>query len=234
MSAVSSILQNNLFFPLLLTVGAYLGAVWLQKKTGLALLNPILVSVIVILPVVLLLGIPIETYQEGTNVLSYLLTPATICLGLSLYEQLQKLKDDLSAILLGVLAGTIASAVAVLGICLLFRLDRQMIVTLLPKSVTTAIGAVLSEEAGGVTAITAAVIILTGLLGNVLGDLLCRLCRIRDPIARGVAYGTASHVVGTSKAIKESPLTGAVSSLSLAVSGLLTAVLFPIAVSFLK
>lgn len=175
MSAVSSILQNNLFFPLLLTVGVYLGAVWLQKKTGLALLNPILVSVIVILPVVLLLGIPIETYQEGTNVLSYLLTPATICLGLSLYEQLQKLKDDLSAILLGVLAGTIASAVAVLGICLLFRLDRQMIVTLLPKSVTTAIGAVLSEEAGGVTAITAAVIILTGLLGNVLGDLLCRL-----------------------------------------------------------
>lgn len=234
MSAVSSILQNNLFFPLLLTVGAYLGAVWLQKKTGLALLNPILVSVIVILPVVLLLGIPIETYQEGTNVLSYLLTPATICLGLSLYEQLQKLKDDLCAILLGVLAGTVASAVAVLGICLLFRLDRQMIVTLLPKSVTTAIGAVLSEEAGGVTAITAAVIILTGLLGNVLGDLLCRLFRIRDPIARGVAYGTASHVVGTSKAIKESPLTGAVSSLSLAVSGLLTAVLFPIAVSFLK
>ena len=227
MSGISTFLQSSRFFPLLLTLGVYLLTAWLHRKTKSALLNPILVSALLIIPVLLLLDIPIETYQDGTEVLSYLLTPATICLALSLYEQLQKLKNGLAAILTGVAAGTVASLGTVLGFCLLFRLDSSLSVSLLPKSVTTAIGLALSEEGGGIASLTAAVITLTGLLGNVFGALLCKLFRITDPIARGVAYGTASHVIGTSRAIEESSLTGAVGSLSLTVAGLLTAVLFP-------
>ena len=224
---IVSFLEGSAYFSLLLTVAVYLGAAWLQRRTGLAILNPILISACVIIPILLLTGVSIDAYQAGTATLSYLLTPATICLGLSLYEQLQKLKNDLPAILAGVIAGTISTLGCVLGLALLFRLDRSLAVSLLPKSVTTAIGVVLSEEAGGISALTAAVIALTGLFGNLLGPALCRLFRITDPLARGTAYGTASHVIGTSRAVQEGPLTAAVSSLSLSVAGLLTAVLFP-------
>ena len=227
MIEVTTFLAGSRFFPLLLTLSVYLFAAWLHKKTKSALLNPILISALLIIPVLLLLKIPADTYQEGTEVLSYLLTPATICLALSLYEQLQKLKSGLGAILTGVAAGTVASLGTVLGLCLLFRLDESLSVSILPKSVTTAIGLALSEEGGGIPSLTAAVITLTGLLGNVFGALLCKLFRISDPVARGVAYGTASHVIGTSRALEESSLTGAVGSLSLTVAGLLTAVLFP-------
>lgn len=227
MSGVTSFLTGSRFFPLLLTLAVYLFAVWLQRKTKVTLLNPILISALLIIPILLFLKIPVEAYQKGTEVLSFLLTPATICLALSLYEQMQKLKSGIAAILIGIAAGTVTSLGTVLGLCLLFRLDSSLSVSLLPKSVTTAIGLALSEEGGGIASLTAAVITLTGLLGNVFGSLLCRIFHISDPIARGVAYGTASHVIGTSRAIEESSLTGAVSSLSLSVAGLLTAVLFP-------
>ena len=223
-----TILAQNTFFAVLLTVAAYLFAAWLQRKTKWAFLSPVIVGALLVLPVLYLTGTDVAVYQSGVAPLSYLLTPATICLGLSLYEQLQKLKNDLFAILLGVAAGTAASLLTVLALCALLGADHTVTVSLLPKSVTTAIGAVLAEEAGGVPSLTAAVIILTGNLGVLLGNLLCRLFRIVDPIARGVAYGTASHVIGTSHTLSESPLTGAVSSLSLTVAGLITAVVFPL------
>ncbi len=223
-----TILSQNTFFAVLLTVAAYLIAAWLQRKTKWSFLSPVIVGALLVLPVLFLTGTDVAVYQSGVAPLSYLMTPATICLGLSLYEQLQMLKSDLFAILLGVAVGTAASLLTVLGLCALLGADHTVTVSLLPKSVTTAIGAVLSEEAGGVPSLTAAVIILTGNLGVLLGNLLCRLFRITDPIARGVAYGTASHVIGTSHALTESSLTGAVSSLSLTVAGLITAVVFPL------
>ncbi len=234
MSGAASFLSDSRFFSLLLTLSVYLLAAWLHRKTRSALLNPILISALLIIPVLLFLKIPVEAYQEGTEVLSFLLTPATICLALSLYTQLQKLKSGLPAILVGIAAGTAASLGTVFGLCLLFRLDSSVSISLLPKSVTTAIGLALSEEGGGIASLTAAVITLTGLLGNLFGAILCRIFHISDPIARGVAYGTASHVIGTSRAIEESSLTGAVSSLSLSVAGLLTALLFPLVQAFLS
>lgn len=231
MNAIGSFLSVSRYWPVLLTVAAYLLAVWLQKKTKLTILNPILISALLIIPVLLLSGTSLEAYTNGTEPLSYLLTPATICLGLSLYEQLQTLKNDLPAVLIGVVAGTVTSLGTVWGLCALFGADRTLLVSMLPKSVTTAIGIALSEEAGGIVALTAAMIVTTGLFGNLAGGLLCRLLHIEDPIARGVAYGTASHVIGTSRAVTEGNLTGAVSSLSLAVAGLLTAILFPVITS---
>ena len=223
-----TILSQNTFFAVLLTVASYLIAAWLQRKTKWTFLSPVIIGALLVLPVLYLTGTDVDVYQSGVAPLSYLMTPATICLGLSLSEQLHKLNSDLFAILLGVAAGTAASLLTVLGLCALLGADHTVTVSLLPKSVTTAIGAVLSEEAGGAPSLTAAVIILTGNLGVLLGNLLCRLFRITDPIARGVAYGTASHVIGTSHALTESSLTGAVSSLSLTVAGLITAVVFPL------
>lgn len=215
-------------FPLVLTFSAYQFALWLQKKGKSPLLNPILVASVLVIAFLLLTGIPNETFQTGSKALTWLLTPATVCLALPLYKQVKTLKKSLPAILVGICAGTVVSLLFILGLCLLFRLDRAMTVSLLPKSITTAMGMVLGENAGGYSSLTAAAIIITGIQGSLMGSVLCKLFKITDPVAQGVAFGTASHVVGTSRATEFGQLQGAVSSLSLAVAGILTAVIFPL------
>ena len=216
-------------FPLALTIGAYLLGQWLQSKFKTPVLNPILVAVVVVAGVLLATGFPVDTYQEGTKGLSWLLTPATICLAVPLYEQLKVLKKNLVAILGGIAAGTVTSLMVVFLMCRLFSLDHALTVSLLPKSITTAMGVVLSEGNGGLPALTTAVIIVTGILGSLMGSSLCKILKLTDPISQGVALGTASHVVGTSRANELGKLQGAVSSLSLVVAGILTAILFPLA-----
>ena len=219
--------------PMALTIGAFMLGAWVQKKTKCVAFNPIIVAVILIVGFMLQTKSPVENYQAGTKPISWFITPATVCLALPLYEQLKTLKKNLPAILVGVLAGTVTSLLVVLGMCLLFKTDRSITVSMLPKSITTAMGIVLSSQNGGIEALTAAVIIVTGIIGNLSGSLLCKIFRIKDPIAQGVAFGTASHVVGTSRANELSPLTGAVSSLSLATAGIFTAILFPIMIIFI-
>ena len=223
------ILQNG-YWALLLTFGAYQLGLFLHKKTGSALLHPIIVATAVVIPFLLLTGIPNESYQAGMKSISWLLTPCTVCLGISLYTQLNKLKGHIWAILAGIIAGTAVSLLSVWGLCALFGLDKVMLITLLPKSVTTAMAQPLCESGGGIGALTATVVILTGVLGNIFGTALCKLFRLTDPISRGVAFGTASHVVGTTKAAELSELTGAVSSLSLVIAGLITAIAFSVLV----
>lgn len=215
-------------FPLVLTFGAYQVGLWCQKKWKSPLLNPILIAVILVISVLALTGSSGEAYQTGMAGISWLLTPATVCLALPLYTQLKLLKKNLPAILSGITAGTLTSLLFILVLCRLFGLDRAMSVSLLPKSITTAMGMVLSRQSGGIESLTAAAIIVTGILGSLFGSVLCKLLKIRDPIAQGVAFGTASHVVGTSRANELGSVQGAVSSLSLAVAGILTAVLFPV------
>ena len=222
------ILTQTSLFSIVLTLGVYEFALWVQKKWNYPICNPILISVVIIIPLLLLLRIPNGDYQAGCKSFSWLLTPATVCLAVPLYEQLQVLKKYLPAIAAGVTAGTLASLLCITGMCALFRLDDVLRVSLLPKSITTAKGIALTEQMGGLSSIAAAAIVVTGILGSVLGVPLCRLLRIKDPIAQGVAFGTASHVIGTTKAAELSPLTGAVSSLSLVVAGILTAVLCPL------
>ena len=219
-------LNNIPLFALVLTFGAYQLGLWCQKKWKSALLNPILIAVVLVVAVLLLTGYPNESYQ-GMQGLSWLLTPATVCLALPLYRQVQVLKKSLPAILAGILAGTVVSLGMILAMCRLLSMDEVLTVSLLPKSITTAMGMVLSENAGGIGSLTAAAIIITGILGSLFGTMLCKLFRITDPVAQGVAFGTASHVVGTSRANQVGQLQGAVSSLSLAVAGILTAILFP-------
>lgn len=216
--------------PVVLTLVAYRFGMFCQSKLKTPLCNPIIVAVLVVLGVLSVSGLELEVYRQGANMLSWLMTPATVCLAISMYEQVQVLKKRAGMILAGVAAGAISSIAMVLAIGLLCKFDADLILSLLPKSVTTAIGVPLSQLTGGVAAITTATIIVTGIVASVIGPFLCRIFRLTDEVAQGVAFGTAGHVVGTAKANELSPLTGAVSSFSLVISGIITAVILPIVV----
>ena len=219
--------------PVLLTLLAFRVGQFLQEKTKSPICNPILVAVILVLLTLGGTGMELSVYQQGATMLSWLMTPATICLAISMYEQFRALRENIPMILTGVAAGAVSCLGMVLVFSLLAGFDSALTVSLLPKSVTTAIGVPLSQIAGGVASVTTAAIILTGITASVLGPWLCRIFRLTDDISRGVAFGTAGHVIGTAKANEFGPLTGAVSSLSLVVAGLLTALVLPLVASFL-
>lgn len=230
---MAEFLQNFSLFPVLLTLASFQVGQWCRKKTGSALFNPLLIAVLITIAVLLLIDMEAQVYIAGNQGINWLLTPATVCLAVPLYEQMKVLKGNLAAIFAGIFSGTVTSLLCIFVLCKLFGLDQTLTVSLLPKSVTTAIGLVLAEGGGGIPSLTAAAIMITGILGNLTGTGLCKLLKITDPIALGVGFGTASHAIGTAKANELDPLTGAVSSLSLAVAGVLTAVLFPLALIFL-
>ena len=214
--------------PMVLTLGAYQIGLLLQRKLRSPICNPTLVSMVLVLLFFWLTGMKNADYQAGMGIMSWLLTPATVCLAIPMYQHFSVLKKNLPAIFAGIVAGTVTSLAFVAIWGLLLHYNRELVMSLLPKSVTSAIGAPLAQMSGGLMPITTAVIIITGIFGNITGPLMCRLFRITGEIPQGVAYGTAAHVIGTAKANELSELTGAVSSLSLVVAGLVTAVLFPI------
>lgn len=222
---MNEFLSGSTYFAVVLALVVYVFADALQKKVKSPLLNPLVVSSAVIIVLLLALDIPNEWFQEGCQVLNYLLTPATICLSISFYEKFQSLKRHLPAVIAGVLAGAVCCLGSVYILSRIFGLDRAITLSLMPKSVTTAIGLALSTEIGGIAAVTTVAICITGNIGNMVGPAMCRLFRIDDEIARGVAFGTASHVIGTSKAMELSQLTGAVSSLSLTIAGIATCIM---------
>ncbi|MEE1028678.1 MAG: LrgB family protein [Agathobacter sp.] len=214
--------ENSLFAGVALSIISYLLGVWLKNKFKLAIFNPLLISIIVSIAVLLIGDVNYDTYNEGAKYLSWLLTPATVCLAIPLYEKWELLKKNYKAVLLGLLAGTITSLTTVFILAKLCNLSHEEYVTMLPKSITTAIGMGVSEELGGYVTITVAVIIITGVLGNMFGELICRICKITEPISKGLAFGAASHAIGTAKAIEIGEIEGAMSGLAIAVSGIFT------------
>jgi len=222
---------STLLLPAL-TIGAFaLGGI-IQARWKKAILNPILIAAALMILVLYVLDIPVAVYQENCKIFSWFMTPATICLAIAFAAQLENLISHIWAILTGVLAGTVCSLASVTLLSRLFGLDTILFTSLLPKNVTTAIGMVLSEQAGGIGALTTAAIIFTGILGNTAGLWFAKCFRIREPIAQGVAFGTAAHIIGTAKASEHSQLMGAVSSLSLTLAGLITAVLYSFFLQF--
>ena len=222
---MNAFFQQSLFAGVFLSLGSYLLGLYLKKKFRLAIFNPLLVSVVICIAVLALGKIDYEVYNAGAKYLTWFLTPATVCLAIPLYEQWEKLKRNYKAVLIGLTAGVLTSLTTVLVLSILCGLSHEEYVTLLPKSITTAIGMGVSEELGGYVTITVAVIVITGVSGNMLGEQLCRLFRITEPISRGLAIGAASHAIGTAKAMELGELEGAMSSLAIAVSGLLTVIL---------
>ena len=221
---MKEILCNSAYFGVTVSLIGYGAGIMLKKKFKYAFLNPLLISIIFVIGVVTLCGVDYESYENSAQYLSYLLTPATVCLAVPLYQQMTLLRKNLAAVACGILAGVLASLGSVLLLAFLFGLEHDVYVTLLPKSITTAIGMCVSEELGGLVTITVAVIIVTGVIGNVIGEAVCKLFRIYEPIAKGLALGTSSHAIGTAKALEMGEVEGAMSSLAIAVAGLLTVI----------
>lgn len=217
-------LTGSVFFGAVISLLGYEAGLLLKKKFRLAVFNPLLIAVICVMAVLLIFDVDYDSYNEGGKYLSYLLTPATVCLAVPLYEQLSLLRENFKAVAAGILSGTLASMFSVFLLSLLFGLNHEQYVTLLPKSITTAIGMGVSEELGGIVTITVAVIVITGVLGAILAELVFKIFRIQEPVARGLALGTSAHAIGTSKAMEFGMVEGAMSSLAIAVAGLLTVV----------
>ena len=215
-------LGNSVFFGIILTLGTYLLGVLLKKRFKIFIFNPLLVAIAISISVLAITGIEYSQYNNGASHISILLTPATVCLAIPLYEQIQLLKKNATAILIGIASGVLTSGITIAAMSMLFTLGHKEYVTLLPKSITTAIGIGLSQELDGYIAITVAAIIITGLFGNIAGDILCKICGIKHPVAKGIAIGTSAHVMGTSKAMEIGEVEGAMSSLSVAVAGCMT------------
>ena len=221
---MNEFLENSLFAGVTISLLAYMAGAFLKKKFKTALLNPLLISIILSIVVLVTADIDYDVYNAGASYLSWFLTPATVCLAIPLYEQWELLKHNVKAVMLGITAGVLASLTTVLVLSLIMHLSHEEYVTLLPKSITTAIGMGVSEELGGYVTITVAVIIVTGVIGNIFGELICKIFRITEPISKGIAFGSASHAIGTAKAMELGDVEGAMSSLSIAVSGILTVV----------
>lgn len=221
---MNEFLQDSVFFGVFISVVTYEIGALIKRKWKVAIFNPLLISIALIIVFLILFDVDYDTYDFGAQYLSYFLTPATVALAVPLYEQIEPLKNNWKAIIAGILSGALTSALCVLILSIVMGLDHKQYVTLLPKSITTAIGMGLSEELGGIVTITVAVIVVTGVIGNMFAEQICKLFHITDPVAKGIAIGSSAHAMGTAKAMEMGEIEGAMSSLSIAVSGLFTVV----------
>ena len=216
---------NSLYFGLALSLFMYFTVDFLKKWVKTSLFNPLLISSLLIILILSLLKIEYSEFNQSAQWLHFMLTPATIVLAVPLYQQFKLLQEHALVIFLGVLSGVIASLISVYLLSLLFGLNQTMLITLLPKSITAAIAIGVAEEYQGIVTITVAAVIITGITGNVIAEPVCKFFRIKNPIAKGIAIGTSSHVVGTSKAMEMGEVEGAMSSLAIVVAGLTTVIL---------
>lgn len=226
-------LVQSIYFGVVISFIGYEIGLLLKKKFKTALMNPLLIASIFIIGVLLLLDVDYETYNSGARYISYFLTPATVSLAIPLYRQLCILKKHPTAILGGIAAGVLTTMVSIYLLALLFDLTHEQYVTLLPKSITTAIGMGISEKTGGIVTLTVVAISVTGIVGNVLAETILKLFRIKEPIAKGLAIGTAAHALGTTKAMELGEVEGAMSSLAIVVAGILTVLSVSVFADFL-
>lgn len=221
---MSNFLSNSIFFGVLLCLLSYQAGVFLRQKTKIAAFNPLLISIIIVIFVLVMFNIKFEDFYKGSKYISFLLTPATVALAIPLYSKLTLLKSNFKAIMSGLIAGVLTSLISIFVMSLLFGLSHENYVSMLPKSITTAIGIGVSEELGGISTITTAVIIVTGVFGNVSADIVYKVFNITNPIAKGIGLGSSAHAIGTSKALEMGETEGAMSSLSIAVAGIITVI----------
>lgn len=221
---MNELIGESGYFGFVICILAYILGVYINRKTKFILCNPLLIAVVLVIFLLIVTKIDYSTFSKSTTVLSWLLTPATVCLAIPLYEQIELLKKNSTAIIAGITAGVIASIGSIALLAIAFGLTKKQFFTMLPKSVTTAIGMGISSELGGNPSISATLIVLTGIVGNIIAETFLKIVKITNPIAKGIAIGSASHVIGTSKAMQLGSMEGAMSSLSIVVSGLITVI----------
>lgn len=222
---LNELLKDNVFFGFFLSLVFYYGAERLQKRFPYTILNPLLLSSAAIIFVLSVLNVDFDTFEYGAKYLSYLLTPVTICLAIPMYKQIQVLKKNLAAVMIGLISGCLAGAASILVLALIFRVEPEIFHSLQPKSVTTAIAIGISNEIGGIEPVTILAVMFTGLFGAMILKPVCKIVGIVHPVALGLACGNSAHAIGTSKALEMGEIEGAMSSLSIVVAGTLTVIL---------
>ncbi|WP_163470174.1 LrgB family protein [Fusobacterium sp. IOR10] len=218
---------NTPFFGIIITIFAFNLGLYILKKSNLAILNPLLIGTIIIMSVISYFEIPLDYYKKGGDMMSFFLAPATIALALPLYRQLNKLKMYYIPILIGGIVGACSAILSVIFIGKLLGLNNVILKSFVPKSITTPLGIELSQVLGGIPAITIFAIIVTGITGNILAPVMCKIFRIKHPIAKGLGIGISSHAVGTAKALEMGEVEGGMSSLSIVIAGILTFIIAP-------
>lgn len=221
---MDQIFANSLTIGVVLSIAIYQAMSALYRKYPFPVLNPIISTTVILIAFLSLCEIEYASYYNSAKYLEYLLVPTTVCLAIPLYQKLDLLKANYKAIFVGVISGLAAGMGTILGLAVLFGFSHEEYVTLLPKSVTTAIAIGISEELGGVVSITIAAVIITGIIGNATAEKICKLCCIKHPVAVGIAMGTSAHAIGTSKAMQIGEIEGAMSSLALVIAGLVTTI----------
>jgi len=223
------ILINNVLFGLVLSLAAFEVGIFINRNTRIPILNPLLIAIGIIICFLFAFHIDFDTYNKGGQFINMFLGPSTVVLAVPLYKQLDLLKKNAKAILTGIFVGSAIGIISIIGISYLVGLNASVIKSLVPKSVTTPIGISISSQLGGVVPITVLAIIVTGIIGAVFGPTICKIFRIKDKVAVGVSIGTASHAVGTSKALELGEVEGAMSSLSIGIAGIMTVIIAPLA-----
>lgn len=216
-------------FGIVLSILAYTIGLNLYKKFKLPILNPLLITVLIVISTLKYFNIPLETYNKGGNLIAFFLAPATVILAVPLYKQIDSLKKHFIPIIIGVSVGSIVSVVSVFALSKLFKLDEVIIKSIIPKSITTPLGMEISKTFGGIIPITVVAIVITGILGAIIGPFIVDIARIRTKIAKGIAIGTGSHAIGTSKAIEMGEVEGAMSGLAIGLAGCITVLIAPLA-----
>ena len=219
---------NTPLFGLILTISAFHIGLFVFKKTKFPIFNPLLIGIVIAMGVMSFFNIPLDYFRRGGDYMTFLLAPATISLALPLYKQLDKLKQNFLPIIIGSLVGAATAIVSTILLGKLLGIDKLLLVSFMPKSITTPIGIELSKLLGGVPAITIFAIIVTGIVGNVLAPAVCKCFKIKHPVAKGIGIGISSHAVGTSKALEMGEIEGAMSALSIVISGIITFIIAPL------
>lgn len=230
---MNELLSQSAFFGIFITIGAYQLGRMVQNKWKLSIFNPLLIATVLIIGVLVIFRIDYSTYEAGSKYISIFLTPITVCLALPLYRQIKVLQKNVWAILIGILSGCIAHILVLFGMAILFKLDRTLLYSLLPKSITTPIAIGISAEIGGLQVITIVAVVIAGITGAAIGPAIIKLFRIKEPIAQGLCLGASSHAVGTSKAMEMGEIQGAMGSLAIVVTGIMSVIIIPILVNFL-
>lgn len=224
---MSELIHTSLF-SVLISLIAFEFGMFLYKKTKLPIFNPLLISIMIVIFILKTLNITLNEYNTGGQFISFFLGPSTVILAVPLYKKIDLLKKNIVPILLGISIGSAVGMMSIVFMCHVFKLSTAISLSLIPKSVTTPIGQSISKQIGGIPAITVAAIVLTGVFGSIIGPLVFKLFKIKDPVAMGIALGTSSHAIGTTKAIELGETQGAMSSLSIGVAGLITVIFAPI------
>lgn len=227
-------LINTPLFGILISLLAFEFGVFISKKFKWSIFNPLLIANVLVIGFLLITGISLESYNLGGNYISFFLSPATAVLAVPLYKQLPNLKKNIIPIITGITAGCLASVTFIIIFAKLIHLNQTLWISLVPKSITTPMGIELSKEIGGIPAITVIAIVVTGITGAIVAPIVCKLFHIKDSIAQGLAIGTASHALGTARAMEMGEIQGAMSSLAIGVAGIITAILAPLILRFIE